>query len=508
MTQRLFLKNENQDFTNTTSITFASSLHESKQVGEENDVDRILDNTGLSKTIANDTNKKNKMKRDEIELIIKEAFETPWFKSIVKIIYSPHFILKIFLFAYLCASTAYACYLSVQSILSYLEYGVSTVSRTYYETPTEFPKVTFCNVNSYQTPFAYNMTSGLASNSTDEEKKSVGHYLEDILIECWFNNVACNATDFVWSFDEAYGNCYTFNAGRDSYGNKIDLKRSSIVGPDFGLWLTFYVNVYEEFLLDGSTSFLGAVLRIGNSSYSTFYANTIGILLAPGLQTNIVVEREFKSILARPYSNCEIDSNSAKFIHGLDLYNLITQTDYAYTQQLCFLQCYHKIHMDKYNCSVSHLLSFFNGSACSPEQEMPLSYFLTNVINTYCIPLCPLECDHITYRTSLSSSQLNGNYYVDQIKQRANLSLDFVNRTLDSQSARESFVNVNIFYESLSYTLTNESPQMDAVYLLGAIGGNLGLFLGISVFSFSEIVVAAIEIIFVFRKSEIKSIEE
>jgi hypothetical protein len=49
---------------------------------------------------------------------------------------------------------------------------------------------------------------------------------------------------------------------------------------------------------------------------------------------------------------------------------------------------------------------------------------------------------------------------------------------------------------------------MDAVYLLGAIGGNLGLFLGISVFSFSEIVVAAIEIIFVFRKSEIKSIEE
>ena len=330
MTQSLFLKNSNEDFKSITSIKFASSL-ENKQVEKQNDLEKF------------DTNsinmKQDNKKRDEIRSILKEAFETPWFKAIVKLIYSPHFILKIFLFIYLGASTGYASYLTIQSIMSYLEYGVSTISRTYYETPTDFPKVTFCNVNPHQTQYAFYSTTTF--NSTDEEKKRIGHYLEDILVECLFNNVACNATDFVWSFDEAYGNCYTFNAGRDSHGNKIDLKRSSIVGPDFGLWLTFYVNVYEEFLLDGSTSFLGAVLRIGNSSYSTFYANTIGILLTPGLQTNIVVEREFKSILPRPYSNCEIDSSSAKFLQGVDLYNLISQTDYAYTQQLCFLQFYH-----------------------------------------------------------------------------------------------------------------------------------------------------------------------
>jgi hypothetical protein len=490
MTQRLFQKTSNEDFHKsiTSDTRFASSSLENKQVDEANDVERLDTNNKM---------KNAKKKRDEIELIIKENFETPWFKSMARIIYSPHIILKIFLFTYLCASTGYASYLTIQSIMSYLEYAVSTISRTYFETPTDFPKVTFCNVNYYQTKYAYYMTSDLTLNSTDEEKKSIGHYLEDILIECWFNNVECNASDFVWSFDEAYGNCYTFNTGHDSQGNKIDLKKTSIVGPDFGLGLTFYVNVYEEFLLDGSTSLLGGVLRIGNSSYSTFYANTIGILLTPGLQTNIVVEREFKSILPQPYSNCKIDSNSPKFLQGLDLYNLISQTDYAYTQQMCFLQCYQKIHMDKFNCSVSHLLSFYNGSACTSEQVIPLSDFLANVIKTYCFPLCPLECDHITYRTSLSSSQLNGFFYMDPIKQRPNLLVDFMNRTLNSQSARESFVNVNIFYESLSYTLTNELPQMDAVYLLGAIGGNLGLFLGISVFSICEIIVTAIEIFFV-----------
>jgi hypothetical protein len=77
---------------------------------------------------------------------------------------------------------------------------------------------------------------------------------------------------------------------------------------------------------------------------------------------------------------------------------------------------------------------------------------------------------------------------VDKIKSNLNLSSDFLNRTLNTQIARESIVEVQIFYESLSYSLTTESPQMDAVYLLGSIGGNLGLFLGISVFSICELI--------------------
>ena len=65
-------------------------------------------------------------------------------------------------------------------------------------------------------------------------------------------------------------------------------------------------------------------------------------------------------------------------------------------------------------------------------------------------------------------------------------------------TVKESFVNVNIFYSSVSVILTTES-QMNWISLLGTIGGNLSLFLGVSVFSLCEFVEAAIDI-FLFLK--------
>ncbi len=66
--------------------------------------------------------------------------------------------------------------------------------------------------------------------------------------------------------------------------------------------------------------------------------------------------------------------------------------------------------------------------------------------------------------------------------------MDFVIRQIDSLNARESFFSVKLFYESLSYTLTSESIQMDWISLFGSIGGNLGLILGVSLFSPWEII--------------------
>ena len=73
------------------------------------------------------------------------------------------------------------------------------------------------------------------------QKRKLAHDLNDILIECKYNGHACNTTfDFVWSFDEEeYGNCFTFNSGLDSNGNKVNLKQSYLAGPNFGLDLTF-----------------------------------------------------------------------------------------------------------------------------------------------------------------------------------------------------------------------------------------------------------------------------
>ena len=154
---------------------------------------------------------------------------------------------------------------------------------------------------------------------------------------------------------------------------------------------------------------MGAVIRIGNSSYSTCYLDS-GIFVSPSFDTYIAMNREFKSTLPQPYSNCEIDSNSPDFISNLELYNLISQSEYAYTQQLCFFQFTQKYVINKYNCVFGGLISLYTATECDTsinELIKQSNMFLnSSFYNDICIPLCPLECNQTLYKTSISLTQL------------------------------------------------------------------------------------------------------
>jgi hypothetical protein len=442
-------------------------------------------------------------KKELINTILKGVLYNSFAQAIIKIIQTPHVTLKIFLILFVLASTSLASYLVVSSILSYFTFDVSTTSRTIYETPTLFPKVTFCNVNWFATEFAYNLTQKAIKFSQvmhlpSDQKKKLGHSLSDILVKCFFNSHPCYPTDFTWSFDVNYGNCFTFNSGFDSSGNVSDLRRTFIAGHDLGLQLTFYVNIYEKLLNNTDNTFgLGGVVRIGNSSYLTDYLDG-GLFVPPGSSTYITVDREFKTILAKPYSNCEIVSNLGA---NSDLYTLISQSDFAYTQQLCFSQCLQRQFIRKYNCTLFIFVSLFNASLCDYDLYLNILYtdniFSGSFFNEICLPSCPLECDRNVFKSSISSYHLIGDHFLANITNNSRLALDFVHRKIDSRTARYSFTQVSVYYESLSYTLSTESPQMDLVSLLASIGGNLGLFLGVNVFSLGELVEVVIEVLFI-----------
>jgi hypothetical protein len=459
----------------------------------------------LKRSFLNDPSNENvseiKEKKEARKTILKEVLYNSFAQAVIRSILTPHLILKIFLLLLIVSSSVLAWYLVIKSIMTYFTYGVSTTSRSIYETPTLFPKVTFCNLNQYATEYAYNLSQkGVSSgnNLSNEDKRKLGHDLKDILVECWFNLNPCNWTDFLWSYDNTYGNCYTFNSGFDAYGKEIELKKSKIAGPAFGLQLGLYANLYEKLMDD--VDILGAIFHIGNSSYSTYYLNS-GLLVSSGFQTSIAVDREFKSILPKPYSNCEIDSASPKFRPNMDLYNLIAESKFAYTQQLCFVECIQAYYIKNYNCTITYLPSLYNVSECDVDfiwSILKTDFILKgDFIDEVCLPSCPLECDQMLYKTSQSSGQLTGNkYFISKIKNNPNLAKDFINRTIDKATAKYSFVLVKVFYDSLSFTLTTETPQMDIVSLFASIGGNLGLFLGVSVFSLCEIFEVILQINF------------
>jgi len=135
----------------------------------------------------NDSCLVDKLNRARIKRILNDDFETPWFKAMVKIVYSSRLILKLVLLVFVIASTGYASYLTIESINAYLAFKVATTTRAYYEAPTLFPKVTLCNLNKNATEYAYHLLHANDSkdwSDSDQERKKLGHRLEDILMEC------------------------------------------------------------------------------------------------------------------------------------------------------------------------------------------------------------------------------------------------------------------------------------------------------------------------------------
>ena len=75
---------------------------------------------------------------------------------------------------------------------------------------------------------------------------------------------------------------------------------------------------------------MGALVRIGNGSYFTDNSNN-NIFLSPGFNTYVSLEREFKFMLPKPYSNCLIDNQTNAGFHS-ELFDLITTLNKAHSK--------------------------------------------------------------------------------------------------------------------------------------------------------------------------------
>lgn len=243
--------------------------------------------------------------------------------SIIRIFQASHIPIKVFLSVFVLGTTSFASLVLIQSINAYFSYQVITTSRTIYETPTLFPKVTFCNVNPLLTRFAYSQRNSLDNLTSQDDLKRLAHDLSDVLLSCRLNYEKCTANDFVWSYDQKYGNCFMFNSMFESNGSLrlVDLKKSILSGSMYGLKIELYVNLYENLLIKDARG-LGLIVRIDNSSYMTDHG-VDGVLVGSGQRTDIVIQREFKSILPKPFSNCELELDS--FHNGVNLFSLETR---------------------------------------------------------------------------------------------------------------------------------------------------------------------------------------
>ena len=102
----------------------------------------------------------------------------------------------------LVSSAIYCCFSIYKSVLNYFEFEVITNIDSKFTLPIEFPAVTICNSNQ-------NIT------------------LDDMLIECHFNVENCTFEDFYLNVRGGGFKCYTFNMGKDFFGNSRKIKKSN-----------------------------------------------------------------------------------------------------------------------------------------------------------------------------------------------------------------------------------------------------------------------------------------
>ena len=149
--------------------------------------------------------------------------------------------------------------------------------------------------------------------------------------------------------------------------------------------------------------------------------------------------------------NCDIPNpiDSPKYFKS-KLYNLVLSSPLIYNQQLCYFQCLQEKLIERFNCTDPRIMSLFDSRDCETYEETKCKdnalegFLLEEYSFSECQTLCPLECNFSDFHATLSSNKLIGDLFLKYINENKNLKSDFINRTLNSETAADSVVKVNV----------------------------------------------------------------
>lgn len=144
--------------------------------------------------------------------------------------------------------------------------------------------------------------------------------------------------------------CYSFNSGKNSFGQTIEDKYCTKPGSINGLNLELYAG---EPTNKYSLSYVkGIHIQVHNRSRKPVFFD--GFSASPGLYTKVSLTREFSSRLENPYSDCIRDitrlAEQSLFLRTIIDHNM------TYRQSDCFNVCLQKYVVQKCQCYIADFL--------------------------------------------------------------------------------------------------------------------------------------------------------
>ncbi|RNA24225.1 amiloride-sensitive sodium channel subunit beta, partial [Brachionus plicatilis] len=390
----------------------------------------------------------------------RKVLESSSSHGIPNILRAEKFSIKILWTIFTSIATALCGVLIIQSILNYLEFGVTTTIRIKNEISSIFPAITVCSLDPVL-PLAKSFSN--SANSTEQylasllvSQRKVDYSWNEFIYVCFFDAVPCANTSFKKFRDPSGSVCFTFNSGVDHSGKEVKALRSVKTGRIKGL--SMHLNTWSF-----KQMFTGAYVYIHDQK--TFPLSVEPVDIVPGEETTISIYKTISKQQPNPFSDCEYEQGKVLKTES-DLVNAFNSTSYRYSQNLCLELCFHKIMLEQCEC-YSHLFSMFSeGRICREIDDVMCcwkefhKFSNSNSISENCQQRCPLECETISYSKTVSRKKYLNN---------------------------QELISLVIHFDGLGYTEIQESAIMNIVDLLSNIGGIAGLFLGTSLLSFVEI---------------------
>ena len=448
------------------------------------------------------------MEKHFLRETLKEIISNSTFHGVPRIIKTRKALMKT-AWSLLILLAVYFCFTEiVNTIFDFLSFQTITSLETIVELPSLFPAITICNLNSFQTMLGLNMTKEVnkfthemnysnlekrlilmrwAAKMNNSIRKQLSFDLKSILLECSFNTEECNWSDFEWHFDYFYGNCFRFNS------NKTKIKSISQTGNAFGLHLELFVGDP-----DSSPDFVtksGYLIMIKNQS--DFVSFNEGYEVATGFETNLEIRKHFTYKLGQPYSNCLNDLRT----FDTEFYRNLIALNAVYRQSDCLTFCLGEI----LNKSCNSLSSNFSEAELQTSNKCRFNYtkywLSKNFEESNCSKYCPHECNSQSYSVVSSFSQFSSlAYALEKMKYltKQGILTEIMNMT--AEKIKKSFLAVNVYYKDFSYSVVSQQPKTQLFDLISKIGGLLGLFVGMSLLSFGELLEISFELIIFFFK--------
>ena len=282
------------------------------------------------------------------------------------------------------------------------------------------------------------------------------------------------------------GNCFIFNHdGR--------FKQQS-EGSYYGLSLMLYVNQSNMVPFTSFDEGAGVTIVLHDQNEFPFPLDH-GILLEPGTNTRISLKKSVTKRVESPYpSECSNGEDSTLLFPG------------KYTISNCRRSC-----VAENTWKTCNAIDIFQAKYLGLEEKRLnmtqlgcIFHFVRKVSKeVWSRCTCPVACTETRFSPTLSSTAWPSLADLPFYKRIFEAALDLP-AGISDEYVHQNFLKVNIYYDDLGYEVIQEKKEWTHQKLISDIGGQMGIWIGASIFSLAEIIVFILDLFqkMIFRYNE------